>query len=135
MTDFITQIAADLQKQIESYAPTLQAQDIGRVLESGDGIVRVSGLAGVQASELVLFENGSYGIAFNLEHDNASVIVMGEYASIQEGSIVRGTGLIASVPVGHELVGRVVNALGQPIDGKGPVTAAARRPVERIAPG
>ncbi len=135
MTDLINQIAADLQKQIEAYSPTLQAQDIGRVLESGDGIVRVSGLAGVQAAELVQFENGSYGIAFNLEHDNVSVIVMGEYASIQEGSIVRGTGLIASVPVGEALMGRVVNALGQPIDGKGPIAAAARRPIERIAPG
>jgi F-type H+-transporting ATPase subunit alpha len=135
MTDFITQIASDLQKQIEAYQPSLQTQEIGRVLESGDGIVRVSGLAGVQAAELVLFKNGSYGIAFNLESDNVSVIVMGEYASIEEGSIVRGTGLIASVPVGEGLVGRVVNALGQPIDGKGPITAASRRPVERIAPG
>jgi F-type H+/Na+-transporting ATPase subunit alpha len=135
MTDVLNQIAADLQKQIEAYKPTLQTQDIGRVLESGDGIVRVSGLAGVQAAELVQFENGSFGITFNLEHDNASIIVMGEYASIEEGSIVRGTGLIASVPVGEELVGRVVNALGQPIDGKGPIPAAARRPVERIAPG
>ncbi len=135
MTDLIQQITADLQKQIEAYSPTLQAKDVGTVLEAGDGIVRVSGLAGVQASELVQFENGSYGIAFNLEHDNVSVIVMGEYASIEEGSTVRGTGLIASVPVGEALVGRVVNALGQPIDGKGPLKAAARRPIERIAPG
>lgn len=135
MTDLINQIAADLQKQIEAYAPKLEAKDIGTVLESGDGIVRVSGLAGVQASELVQFENGSYGIAFNLEHDNVGVIVMGEYASIAEGSPVRGTGLIASVPVGDALVGRVVNALGQPIDGKGPINTANRRPVERIAPG
>jgi F-type H+-transporting ATPase subunit alpha len=135
MTDLINQIAADLQKQIEAYAPTIEAKDVGSVLESGDGIVRVSGLAGVQASELVQFENGSYGIAFNLEADNVSVIVMGEYSSIDEGSTVRGTGLIASVPVGDALVGRVVNALGQPSDGKGPINATARRPIERIAPG
>ncbi|MEK7310600.1 MAG: F0F1 ATP synthase subunit alpha [Chloroflexota bacterium] len=135
MTDLIQQIAADLQKQIAAYAPTLEAKDVGTVLESGDGIVRVSGLAGVQAAELVQFVNGSYGIVFNLEANNASVIVMGEYASIDEGSRVRGTGLIASVPVGDALVGRVVNALGQPIDGKGPINAATRRPVERIAPG
>lgn len=135
MTDLINQIAADLQKQIEAYAPALEAKDVGTVLEAGDGIVRVSGLAGVQASELVQFENGSYGIAFNLEADNVSVIVMGEYAAIAEGSTVRGTNLIASVPVGEAMLGRVVNALGQPIDGKGPINATARRPVERIAPG
>jgi F-type H+-transporting ATPase subunit alpha len=135
MTDLINQIAADLQKQIEAYAPALEAKDVGTVLEAGDGIVRVSGLAGVQASELVQFENGSYGIAFNLEADNVGVIVMGEYASIAEGSTVRGTNLIASVPVGDAMLGRVVNALGQPIDGKGPINATARRPVERIAPG
>lgn len=135
MTDLINQIAADLQKQIEAYAPKLEAKDIGTVLESGDGIVRVSGLAGVQASELVQFDNGSYGIAFNLESTNVSVIVMGEYASIAEGSPVRGTSLIASVPVGDALIGRVVNALGQPIDGKGPITSSQRRPIERIAPG
>ena len=104
-------------------------------MEAGDGIARVSGLAGVQASELVQFENGEYGIAFNLEASNVGVIVMGEYASIQEGGSVRGTGLIASVPVGDALVGRVVNALGLPLDGKGPINATSRRPIERIAPG
>ncbi len=135
MTDLVQQIAADLRKQIEAYAPALEAKDVGTVLEAGDGIARVSGLAGVQASELVQFENGSYGIAFNLESDNAAVIVVGDYASIVEGSTVRGTGLVASVPAGEALVGRVVNALGQPIDGKGPVNATGRRPVERIAAG
>ncbi|MBI3241289.1 MAG: F0F1 ATP synthase subunit alpha [Chloroflexi bacterium] len=134
MTDLIQQIAADLQKQIEAYAPKLEAKDVGTVLEAGDGIARVSGLAGVQASELVQFVNGSFGIAFNLEADNVGVIIMGEYASIAEGSTVRGTGLIASVPVGDALVGRVVNAIGQPIDGKGPISTSNRRPVERIAP-
>jgi F-type H+-transporting ATPase subunit alpha len=135
MTDLINQISADLQRQIEAFAPKLEAQDIGTVLESGDGIVRVSGLANVQASELVQFENNSYGIAFNLESDNVGVIVLGDYESISEGSTVRGTSLIASVPVGDALVGRVVNALGQPVDGKGPINTTNRRPVERIAPG
>ena len=135
MTDLIQQIASDLQKQIQAYAPKLEAKDVGTVLEAGDGIARVSGLAGVQAAELVQFVNGSYGIAFNLEADNVGVIIMGEYASINEGSMVRGTGLIASVPVGQALVGRVVNAIGQPIDGKGPITTDSRRPMERIAPG
>jgi F-type H+/Na+-transporting ATPase subunit alpha len=135
MSDLMNQIAADLQKQIEAYAPALESKDVGTVLEAGDGIVRVSGLAGVQASEMVQFENGSFGIAFNLEADNVGIIVLGEYAGISEGSTVRGTGLIASVPVGEALLGRVVNALGQPIDGKGPINATNRRPVERIAPG
>jgi len=135
MSDLMNQIAADLQKQIEAYAPALESKDVGTVLEAGDGIVRVSGLAGVQASEMVQFENGSFGIAFNLESDNVGIIVLGEYAGISEGSTCRGTGLIASVPVGDALLGRVVNALGQPIDGKGPINATARRPVERIAPG
>ena len=135
MTDLIQQIASDLQKQIQAYAPKLEAKDVGTVLEAGDGIARVSGLAGVQAAELVQFVNGSYGIAFNLEADNVGVIIMGEYAAIDEGSMVRGTGLIASVPVGEALVGRVVNAIGQPIDGKGPITTDSRRPMERIAPG
>jgi F-type H+-transporting ATPase subunit alpha len=135
MTDLIQQIASDLQKQIQAYTPKLEAKDVGTVLEAGDGIARVSGLAGVQAAELVQFVNGSYGTAFNLEADNVGVIIMGEYASISEGSMVRGTGLIASVPVGEALVGRVVNAIGQPIDGKGPITTDSRRPMERIAPG
>ncbi len=135
MTDLVKQMTADLQKQIEAFAPALEAKDVGTVLEAGDGIARVSGLAGVQAAELVQFETGSYGIAFNLEADNVGVIVMGEYGGIQEGSTVRGTGLIASVPVGDALVGRVVNAIGQPIDGKGPINTTNRRPVERIAPG
>ncbi|MEK9164984.1 MAG: F0F1 ATP synthase subunit alpha [Chloroflexota bacterium] len=135
MTDLVKQMTADLQKQIEAFAPVLEAKDVGRVLEAGDGIARVSGLAGVQAAELVQFETGSYGIAFNLEADNVGVIVMGEYGGIQEGSTVRGTGLIASVPVGEALAGRVVNAIGQPIDGKGPINTTTRRPVERIAPG
>src|SRR3989304_9451788 len=106
MTDLIQQIAADLRKQIQAYAAVVEAKGVGTVLEAGDGIARVSGLAGVQASELVQFENGSYGIAFNLEADNVGVIVMGEYGGIQEGSTVRGTGLIASVPVGDALAGR-----------------------------
>ncbi len=135
MTDLVKQMTADLQKQIEAFAPALEAKDVGSVLEAGDGIARVSGLAGVQAAELVQFETGSYGIAFNLEADNVGVIVMGEYGGIQEGSTVRGTGLIASVPVGDALVGRVVNAIGQPIDGKGPINTTNRRPIERIAPG
>jgi F-type H+-transporting ATPase subunit alpha len=105
------------------------------VLEVGDGIARVSGLAGVQASELVEFANGVLGIAFNLEADNVGVIIMGDYTEIEEGDTARGTGRIASVPVGQGLIGRVINAVGQPVDGKGSIHAADMRPVERIAPG
>jgi F-type H+-transporting ATPase subunit alpha len=105
------------------------------VLEAGDGIARVSGLAAVKAQELVQFTNGTMGIAFNLEQDNVGVLIMGEYAAIEEGMQVFSTGRIASVPVGPGLVGRVVDALGQPIDGKGPIKFEGYRPVERIAPG
>lgn len=135
MTDLIKQITSDLQKQIDSYEPVLGLTDVGTVLDAGDGIARVSGLDDVKSQELVLFANGVLGIAFNLERDNVGVIIMGEYSGIEEGMTVRATGRIASVPVGDALVGRVVNALGIPIDGKGPVKSSSYRPIERIAPG
>ena len=135
MTDLIKQITGDLQKQIESFEPQFEISNIGKVLEAGDGIARVEGLAKVQAQELVQFSNGVMGTAFSLEKDSVGVIVMGEYSGIIEGMIVRGTGRIASVPVGDALIGRVVNALGQPIDGKGPIATTGFRPIERIAPG
>lgn len=135
MSDLIKQIAADLQSQIDAYAPELSAQDVGRVMEAGDGIARASGLRDVRSSELVQFANGVYGIAFNLEVDNVGIIIMGEYTGIEEGMSVRSVGRIASVPVGPQLLGRVVNALGLPVDGKGPINASNFRPIERIAPG
>jgi len=100
----------------------------------GDGIARASGLAGVMANEIVEFENGVHGLAFNLEADNVGIIIMGDYTEIEEGDQVRSTGRIVSVPVGEGLIGRVVNALGEPIDGKGPIQFSGYRPVERIAP-
>jgi F-type H+-transporting ATPase subunit alpha len=135
MTDLIKQIAADLQKQIESFRPEISVRDVGTVIEAGDGIARVSGLADVRAQELVQFSNGVVGIAFNLEANNVGVIIMGEYDEIEEGMQVRSTGRIASVPVGDGMVGRVVNAIGQPVDGKGPIQFDHYRPIERIAPG
>jgi F-type H+-transporting ATPase subunit alpha len=135
MTDLIKQITGDLQKQIESFEPQFEISDIGKVLEAGDGIARVEGLAKVRAQELVQFSNGVMGTAFNLEKDSVGVIIMGDYSGITEGMIVRGTGRIASVPVGDAMIGRVVNALGQPIDGKGPIATTGFRPIERIAPG
>ena len=135
MSDLIKQITSDLQKQIEGFNPELNVTDIGVVLEAGDGIARVKGLANVKAQELVQFSNGVMGTAFNLERDSVGVIVMGAYDGITEGMTVRGTNRIASVPVGDALIGRVVNALGEPIDGKGPINTTGFRPVERIAPG
>jgi len=135
MTDLIQQITSDLQKQIESFEPQVGISDVGTVLEAGDGIARVHGLENVKAQELVQFENGVMGIAFNLEKDSVGVIIMGAYDEIAEGMSVRATGRIASVPVGDGLIGRVVNALGEPIDGKGPISTTGFRPIERIAPG
>ena len=135
MTDLIKQITGDLQKQIEGFEPELNISDIGTVTEAGDGIARVNGLANVKAQELVQFANGVIGTAFNLEKDSVGVIVMGDYGGIVEGMSVRGTGRIASVPVGDAMIGRVVNALGEPIDGKGPMATTGFRPIERIAPG
>ncbi|KPL06672.1 ATP synthase subunit alpha, partial [bacterium SM23_57] len=135
MSDLINQITADLQKQIESFVPELGIRDVGTVLEAGDGIARATGLSNVRSQELVQFENGVIGIAFNLEKDNIGIIIMGEYAGIRECMSVRTTGRISSVPVGDGMIGRVVNSLGQPIDGKGPFQFSGYRPIERIAPG
>jgi F-type H+-transporting ATPase subunit alpha len=135
MTDLIKQITSDFLKQIDAFQPDMSVSDIGTVVEAGDGIARVQGLANIKSQELVQFANGVIGIAFNLEEHSVGVIIMGEYSEIAEGMIVRGTGRIASVPVGDGLIGRVVNALGEPIDGKGPVQFSGYRPIERIAPG
>jgi F-type H+-transporting ATPase subunit alpha len=135
MTDLIKDISASLQKQIEDFQPELEVRDVGTVTEAGDGIARATGLANVQAQELVQFANGVMGVAFNLEEDNVGIIVMGEFSEIEEGMMVRSTGRIASVPVGEGMIGRVVNALGEPIDGKGPIQFSEYRPIERIAPG
>jgi F-type H+/Na+-transporting ATPase subunit alpha len=135
MSDLIKQITSDFQKQIEDFHPEMGISDIGTVLEAGDGIARVEGLANVRSQELVQFANGVMGTAFNLEKDSVGVIIMGDYSEIVEGMTVRATGRIASVPVGNGLIGRVVNALGEPVDGKGAVAFSGYRPIERIAPG
>lgn len=135
MTDYIQQISEELRKQIEVFEPEYQLKDVGTVIEAGDGIARVSGLSSIRSQELVEFENGVMGIVFNLENENVGVTIVGDYAGIEEGMQVRSTGRIASVPVGDGLIGRVVNALGQPIDGKGLIRFDRYRPIERIAPG
>ncbi len=122
-------------KQIEEYEPKVESVEVGYVEEVGDGIARASGLENIRFNELVSFSNGVQGIAFNLEASNVGIIIMGDYDDIQEGDEVRPQGRIASVGVGRELLGRVVNALGEPVDGKGPITTTERYNVERIAPG
>lgn len=135
MSDLIRELTSDLQRRIERYEPQLEVLDVGTVIEAGDGIAQVDGLAGARSQELLRFANGVMGIAFNLEANRVGVIIMGDYSSITEGMKVYTTGRIASVPVGDALIGRVVNALGQPIDGKGPIRTDRFRPLERLAPG
>jgi F-type H+-transporting ATPase subunit alpha len=135
----MAQVSQDIFKsildQIEGFSPKIESVEVGRVLEVGDGIARVSGLENIQMSELVRFSNGVVGMAFNLERDNVGVIILGEYDEVQEGDDVRPLGRIASVPVGMGMVGRVVDALGNPVDGKGPIASTEFYNVERIAPG
>ena len=135
MSDLIQKITSDLQGKIDSYQPQVAVRTVGTVVESGDGIAQAEGLAGVRSQELVQFANGVMGIAFNLERKLVGIIILGEYSEIIEGTRVYSTGRIASVPVGDGLIGRVVNAIGEPIDGKGPVQSSGFRPIERIAPG
>lgn len=129
-------ITALLKQQILNFTVAPTQADVGEVVEVGDGIALVSGLQSAMAGELLEFtKTGTLGIALNLNPDSVGIIIMGEYAEIEEGDLVRSTGRIASVPVGDALIGRVVNAVGQPIDGKGPIATDKFRQVERIAPG
>jgi F-type H+-transporting ATPase subunit alpha len=129
------EISAILKQQIEDYDKSVSVSNVGTVLQIGDGIARVYGLQQVMAGELVQFEDGTEGIALNLEDDNVGVVLMGEGRGIQEGSTVKATGKIASVPVGDAMLGRVVNSLGQPIDGKGDIATTDTRLIESMAPG
>src|SRR5512146_1629473 len=130
--DEITKI---IREQIENYESKVTVDEVGTVMSLGDGIARVHGLDKVMAGELLQFPHGVAGIAMNLEEDQVGVVLLGEYFEIKEGDEVRRTKRIMSVPVGDALIGRVVNALGQPIDGKGPIQAAGYNAVERLAPG
>jgi len=129
------EIASILRQEIEKYEPQVEVEEVGTVLEARDGIAIVHGVRGVMANEMLEFPNGIYGLALNLEEDNVGVVIMGDYLSIQEGDIVKRTGRIAEVPVGEGMLGRVVNPLGQPIDGKGPINPEGHRPIEWLAPG
>jgi len=129
------EISALIKQQIEQFEVKAEVRDTGTVLSVGDGIARLYGLDNVMAGELVEFESGVYGMALNLEEDNVGVVVLGSVQGIREGEQVRRTGRLVTVPVGPQLLGRVVNALGQPIDNKGPIEATEYRPVESPAPG
>lgn len=129
------EISALIKKQIENYQADMEVSDVGTVIEVGDGIARVYGLDHVMAGELVEFSNGVMGMAQNLEESNVGIIILGPYKDIREGDEVRRTGRIMEVPVGEELIGRVVNTLGQPVDGLGPINTTKTRPIESPAPG
>src|SRR3989441_2152117 len=129
------EISRIIKEQIRDYEKTVEIQEIGTVLSTGDGIARVYGLDKVAAGELLEFPHGIFGVALNLEEDNVGAALFGETHMIKEGDTVKRTGRIAEVPVGKALIGRVVNALGEPIDGRGPIETKERRRIEIKAPG
>ena len=130
--DEITKI---LREQISNYEQSVAVEEVGSVISVGDGIARIHGLEKVMAGEMLAFPHSVFGIALNLEEDQVGAVLLGEYTKIKEGDTVKRTNTIMSVPVGDGLVGRVVNPLGEPVDGKGPVAAKQRSPLERLAPG
>ena len=129
------EITKIIRAQIKNYEAKLQSSETGIVILVGDGIARVSGLDKCMAGELIEFPNGSYGMAQNLEEDTVSVVILGTDNGVKEGDTVKRTGKVVSVPVGKGMIGRVVNALGEPIDGKGAIEAEGYRPIESPAPG
>jgi len=129
------EISSILKQEIERFSSDIETTNVGRVIQVGDGIARIYGLQSAMASELLEFPNGVMGMAFNLEEDNIGCVILGPFTDIKEGMEVRRTGRVVEVPVGPAMVGRVVNALGQPLDGKGPITTSEYYPVERKAPG
>jgi F-type H+-transporting ATPase subunit alpha len=129
------EIASVIQAEIEKYESAIDVREVGTVLEVGDGIARVYGLSNIMSGEMVEFPNGVQGLAFNLEENSVGVIILGDYLEIEEGDEVKALGKLLSVPVGEAVLGRVLDPLGNPLDGKGPVATTELRPVEFIAPG
>ena len=127
-------IASVIKRQIEEFGRDLSMVDVGTVIEVGDGIAQIHGLSGAAYSELLEFEGGVMGMALNLEEDSVGAVILGDPLVVREGSEVRSTGRVVVVPVGDELIGRVVDGLGQPIDGKGPLGTSKTRAVEVVAP-
>src|SRR5437879_8560944 len=130
--DEITKI---LREQISNYEQSVAVEEVGSVISVGDGIARIHGLEKVMAGEMLAFPHSVFGIALNLEEEQVGVVLLGESQELKEGDVVKRTNTIMSVPVGEALVGRVVNPLGQPVDGKGPIATKQRNPLEKIAPG
>lgn len=128
-------VIEQLKKQIEGFQSEVTTEKVGKVIEVGDGVARISGLADIMASEMVEFANGEIGVALNLEEDRVGAMVLGNYLAIKEGDEVKATGKILSIPVADDMIGRVINPLGQAIDGKGVIKSDALYPVEKIAPG
>ncbi|HVL30376.1 MAG TPA: F0F1 ATP synthase subunit alpha, partial [Sphingomicrobium sp.] len=133
------EVATLLKEEIEHYKPELEISEVGRVVEVGDGIARIYGLSKSMAGELLEFEGEGgqpiMGQVFNLEEDSVGAVIFGDYLQIKEGAMVRSTGQLLSVPVGEGMLGRVVNPLGEPLDGRGPIQATERRKMDIIAPG
>ena len=129
------EISSVIKEQIERYSSQLDVSDVGTVIQVADGIARVHGLENAMQGELLQFPGDVYGMVLNLEEDNVGVVLLGSASNIEEGDIVKTTGRVVEVPVGDALLGRVVNSLGQPIDGKGPVQTDKFRKIERVASG
>src|SRR6478735_7358056 len=129
------EIISIIKSQIEGFDGSTETRSVGTVVEVGDGIAQVYGLDGALSSELLEFPGGVMGMALNLEEETVGSVILGDYTQIKEGDTVKTTGKVVEVPVGVELIGRVVDPLGNPIDDKGPINAKASRPVERVAPG
>src|ERR1700730_11273985 len=129
------EISKIIREQIGSYAVDVDVAEVESIISIGDGIARVHGVENAMAGEMLEFPHGVFGIALNLEEESVGAVLLGEFKEIKEGDLVKRTGRIISVPVGEELLGRVVNALGQPIDGKGPISTTRFSPIERLAPG
>src|SRR6186997_1325479 len=129
------EISKIIREQIGSYAVDVDVAEVGSIISIGDGIARIHGVDNAMAGEMLAFPHGVFGIALNLEEESVGAVLLGEFKEIKEGDQVKRTGRIISVPVGEELLGRVVNALGQPIDGKGPIVSKQSAPIERLAPG
>jgi F-type H+-transporting ATPase subunit alpha len=129
------EISAILKEQLERYQSQVEVSNVGSVIYVGDGIARVYGLQGAMAGELLEFTGGTYGMVLNLEEDNVGAVLLGKYSHIKEGDVVKATGRIMEVPTGDALLGRVVNPLGQPLDGKGPINTSTFRPIEKVAHG
>src|SRR2546428_4345514 len=135
VSKFMSTLLQEIEAQIASVKTTPAKQNVGIVREIGDGVAKVEGLTDAMLNEMLDFGNGITGLALNLEETEVGAIILGDYTKIQEGGEVRTTGKLLQVPAGKGLLGRVVNALGQPVDGKGPVKSEVAYPVEKIAPG